>query len=149
MLRALLRVLVKAVLCTTLPASLAAVGCAKTDGDGSSDDQAITSGTCEVFSAAAKRKLTADELAQLKDPIAQKLLLGEGCPTNFDEISSKLVKTDADGCPTGGVSTRLVNDSAFLTGNAEGAYRGVLTRDCGGRAPTDLFVSVFGISPDA
>jgi hypothetical protein len=146
--RALLRIVVPMFL-IAVAAPVSAVGCSSTQDDEiEGDEAAVTAGTCEVFSAVSKKKLTKDELSALKDPVAQKLLLGEGCPENFNEVTAKLGKTDAKGCEKNeGVSTRLVNDSAFLTGKSDGSYRGVITRDCDGRGNHDFFVSVFGISP--
>jgi hypothetical protein len=145
---ALLRIFGPVVLIAAV-APLTAMGCGADDGGQTGDDANVTSGTCDVFSAHDKRKMTKDELAANKDPIAQKLLLGEGCPTNFNEISAKFAKTDGKGCENNkGVDTRLVNDSVFLTGKAEGSYRGVIARECDGRGDNELFISVFGISPD-
>jgi hypothetical protein len=133
-----------------IPLGAAAVGCAGSDDGGSTGDDAnVTAGTCDVFSAHDNRKLTKDELAKLKDPVAQKLLTGEGCPSNLDEITAKLAKTDSKGCEKNeGIATRLVNDSVFLTGKPDDAYRGVMTRQCDGRGDHDFLISMFGISPN-
>jgi hypothetical protein len=132
-------------------APVSAVGCAGGDDGSGGDESNITSGTCEVFSAVTKKALTAAELADHKDPIAQKILLGGGCPTKLDEITTKLSANDNKNCQGGndGLSTRLVNDTAFLTGKDDGSYRGVVTRDCDGRGQSELFMSIFGISPNA
>jgi hypothetical protein len=127
------------------------MGC-QNEAGATGDDANVTAGTCEVFSAFAQRNLSKDELANLKDPIAQKLLLGEGCPTNLNEITAKLANTDSKGCEKNeGVATRLVNDSVFLTGAPGGSYRGVMTRDCSGRTlgSNTFFLSMFGITPTA
>jgi hypothetical protein len=131
-------------------APLSAIGCGGDEGT-EGDDANITSGTCEVFSAVTKKPLTQAELAGHKDPIAQKILLGDGCPKNLNEITTKLSANDGKNCQGGndGLSTRLVNDSAFLTGKDDGSYRGVVTRDCDGRGQSELFMSIFGISPAA
>src|SRR5262245_59724017 len=80
-------------------APLAAVGC--TDEKTNGADSHLTAGACQVFSAAHKRVHTGEELAALRDPIAQKLLLGEGCPTNLDEITAKFERTDNKDCRSG------------------------------------------------
>jgi hypothetical protein len=139
-----------------VPLAMGALGLAWTgcdDGLGESapsgDEAAITAGACSVFSAIAQRPLTHEELAKKSDPVAQKLLRGEGCPQNFDEITAKLSRTESSACAdNGGIITRLVSDSAFLTGKKDGAYRAVMTRDCDD-VGNNLFVSLFGVRANA
>lgn len=137
--------------CIALATLAVGVGCgvgAEVEEGG--DEQNLTTGACDVVNAITKKKLSPEELAQHKDPIAQKILLGDGCPENLDEISAKLERTDTANCSSDdGLTTRLVNDTAFLTGKADGAYRGVVTKDCDGRGRADFFMSVFGIQAGA
>lgn len=137
--------------CLGLVAFAAGVGCGTGDESTEGGEEAnLTAGNCEVLNAITKKKMSAAELAKNNDPIAQKILLGDSCPENFNEISAKLSQTDTAGCgDKEGLSTRLVNDSVFLTGKAGGAYRGVVTKDCDGRDRSDFFMSIFGIGANA
>lgn len=132
-------------------AGAAIVGCSAEGNATQGDDQNITADACDVVSEITKKKMSAEELAKNQDPIAQKILLNGSCPSNLNAIMEKLSTTDNANCTGGneGLSTRLVNDAAFLTGEAEGLYRGVVTKDCDGRARPDFFLSVFGVTPQS
>ncbi len=102
---------------------------------------------CTVVSTKLGRNMTADELAQLDDPIAKLVLRAPGvCPTSFEEIQNTLRKTDAIGCPDdpaappAGVVTALVSDRSQLLGKADN-YRSVTWRQCAGRAEHELLIS--------
>lgn len=91
-------------------------------------------------------------VASLEDVVAKILLKRPGrCPTNFLELSEKLVLEDREGCwadPRVGVLSRFTSERAQLLANPE-SMRAVLTRDCGGRSSDTLFVHLDDLSPDA
>ena len=108
----------------------------------------MASGTCAVTNKLTGAVLTAQELAAIDDPIAKLVLTTEGCPLTVGELAAKLRAADTAGCPdkgagqlASGVSTRLISETAALTGSPSASYRTVTTRDCGGRPGFGLMMS--------
>jgi hypothetical protein len=103
---------------------------------------------CTVTAAKDGHMLTSSELAALKDPVANLILKGQGCPMTFSDIQTTLAKTDPCGPGEDGLSTRVVSDRSMLLG-APDTYRAVVERQCQQRKPQELLMSVFGIQAHA
>ena len=90
---------------------------------------------------------------RLHDPLANAVFnSGDGCPETFQDILTKLKKTDTADCQgTGdgaGQITRAISETAQLAGSAT-SYRLVTSRTCGGRDNSGILFSLFGVRAGA
>jgi hypothetical protein len=118
-------------------------GCSSAGGDNQNGDDQDATGACKVIDEQTGKALTADQLKNLGDPIAQRILLG-GCPQKVDGMLTAI--RAAKDCTSPNITTRVVSERSLLLGKAD-SFRGVLTQDCQGGTDHDLFISIFGIDP--
>lgn len=113
------------------------------------DEANITESVCKLKDARTGKQITKAALAELNDPIAQKIFASGSCPTTFQETIAKLRETDAKSCKKerDGLKTRLVAERSQLIGEPD-SYRAVVSRTCDGRSDHELLFSLFGISFD-
>src|SRR5262249_7713444 len=122
--------------------------CSAGDDGETGDDANITAGTqCNVFDNQTGTQLSADRLAKLNDPIAQKLLVGDGCPQSYTAALAKLKTTDNKDCgPSDGLGSFLISETAaFLSADqaANNGYRTVIAKDCEKRGQDSMLFSAF------
>ncbi len=125
------------------------------DEPAASSATATTTTTTDCELRDVSERATTSTLDDLDDPIA-KLVLRQGCPTEFAAVQAKLAQVDAQGCDGdlfAADRTTLVSEVAQLRGAADGSldectaepsaiYRGIVQRTCGDRQPWELMLSV-------
>lgn len=113
------------------------------------EEENLTESVCKLKDARTGKPISKAALAELNDPIAQKVFASGSCPKTFEELAQKLRETDTKSCKKerDGVKTRLVAERSQLIGEPD-SYRAVVSRACDGRSEHELLFSLFGIAFD-
>jgi hypothetical protein len=135
-------------------ATSAWVGCSA-GGDGETGDDANITGSsqCNIFDNQTGGQISGDRLAKLNDPIANKILAGDGCPQSYSAVLKKLKTTDNTDCqPSDGLGSFLISETAAFESADQAAangYRTVVTKDCEKRGQDSMLFSAFANTDQA